>query len=169
MHRLQRMTTSIAEHYKSKEIIDSWMRPQDMCVREKVLSRATKNMSTHNKTKMIKSEKKNINKKILPQVSQGLSLNAHEEKLSMPLAVLASAKCCFEEKLRLNEIQITYLQERINRRNYAKLVNSTNISRNEFVFCSNNSWKMTQTDQQSVFQQCQFPCIISKTALMMRR
>ena len=125
MHRLPKMTSSTTEHYKCKKIIDSWVRPQDICVREKVLSRATNNMSTHNNTKKITSEEKNPNKKNLSQVSQGLSLNVHKEKSSMHLAVPAIAKCCFgefEEKLRLNEIQIMYLQERINRCNCAKLV-----------------------------------------------
>ena len=166
------MTSFTAKDHQCKKIIDSWVRPQDICVREKVLSRATNNMSTHNNTKKITSEEKNPNKKNLSQVSQGLSLNVHKEKSSMHLAVPAIAKCCFgefEEKLRLNEIQITYLQERINRRNYAKLVNSTNTARHEFVHCSNNSWKMTHTNQQSVLQPCQFPCIISKAALMMRK
>ena len=167
MHRLPKMTSSTAEHYKCKKNIDSWIRPQDICVREKVLSKARNTMSTHNKTIMIQSEKKNPNKKILSQVSQGLSLYVHEEKSFMPLAVPAIAECCFEEKLRWNEVQILYLQERINRRNYAKLVNSTNASRHEFVYCSNNSWKMTHTDRQSVLQPCQFPCIISKAAVMM--
>lgn len=83
----------------------------------------------------------------------------------MPSAASAAPKRCLDEELRLNELQITLLQERIDHRNRVKLANITSAARHEFVYCPNNSWKIININQQSVLQQCQFPCVISKAAL----
>lgn len=156
MHRLPRMTNS------------SSVRPKDTCGREKVFLQATNNMSTQYKTDLIPLEVKHLDSNILSsQVPQGLFFNVHGERSSLiPLGAgsSANAKYYLEEKLRLNEIQIMHLQERINRRNCLKLA-TTNTRRNELVYCPNDSWKLANIDQQSVLQRCQFPCIISKRVL----
>ena len=158
-------TRSTTQHHKSNKFINSLVSPQDIRDYEKVLSKAAKNISTHNTTEMMKPETKNLDNNALSLCPQYLLPSTHDNKSLMPSAASEAAKRYLDEDLRLNELQIILLQERINHRNRAKLANTTNAARHELVYFPNYSWKITNINQQSVLQRCQFPCIVSKAAL----
>ena len=166
MRRLPRMTRSTAEQHKCDKI-DSMVSPQDILECEEVLVKAARHISTQDTIETMKPEKNNLVNNALSLCPKDLLPNTHDEKSLMPsVASATTAKCCLDEELRLNELQIILLQERINHRNRAKLANITNAAQHELVYCPNHSWKIiTNVNQQSVLQRCQFPCIVSKAAL----
>ena len=114
----------------------------------------------------MKPQKNNLDNNALSRRPQSFFLNTHGEESLMASVASATAKRSLDEELHLNELQIILLQERINHRNRAKLANITNAAQHELVYCPNYSWKIIHdSNQQSVLQRCQFPCILSTAAL----
>lgn len=161
------------EQNKCKTIFDSWIKQQHVCDPQSILSKQANNISRQ-KTELAQKHRSSVSMPVRKfdngfssPVLQDSFINDHEEKPSPPSPASVTAKRCYlDEQLRVNEMQIKHLQQRINQRNGTKLASYRNVSQHDFMFCRNDSLKITNTGQQYVLQQCQFPCVISKTALM---